>query len=192
MKAKAQVRRGRKESGNTLVEGAFIFVPFFALIFGIMDFSMALFITGAFQSAARDACRNATTYNLTYNGTTYTSQTAVAKAIMYGETFGFITSANDTANNYVQVNYYFPDNLTTPATCATNCNHTWTDSDGHTSTVNYENAPGDVVEVRVVGYPWNWMVPLAGFMPGRSINLGAEAVDILQGLPSTLSAPPSP
>jgi Flp pilus assembly protein TadG len=175
-----------------MVEGALIFLPFFALIFGIADFSMALFITGAFQQAARDACRFTTTYSLTYNGTTYSTQTAAAKAIVYAESYGFITAANDSAHGYVQVNYYFPNNLTTPATCATGCNYTWTDSNGNSSTVNYDNQPGDVVEVRVVGYPWNWMVPLINFMPGKSISLGAEAVDILQGLPQGLSVPPAP
>jgi Flp pilus assembly protein TadG len=175
-----------------MLEGALVFIPFFALIFGILDFSMALFISGAFQQAATDASRFTTTYNLTYNGTTYSSQTAAAKAVVYAESFGFINSTNDATNNYVQVNYYFPNDLTTPATCATNCDHTWTDSNGKTWTINYENAPGDVVEVRVVNFPWNWMAPMPGIMPGRSIGLGAEAVEILQGLPSSMSAPPSP
>jgi len=192
MKAKAPVRRGQRESGNAMLEGALYFLPLMALIFGILDFSMALFITGALQEAARDACRFSTTYSLTYNGTTYTTQTLAAKAVVYEESFGFVNATNDAANHYVQVNYYFPDDLTTAATCATGCNHTWTDSRGNTSTVNYDNQPGDVVEVRVVGFPWNWMVPLPWFMPGRSITLGAEAADILQSLPSTLTAPPSP
>ncbi len=192
MIARAPVTRGRKQSGNALVEGALILLPLFALIFGIADFSMALFITGAFQQAARDASQFTTTYNLTYGGTTYSSQTAAAKAIVYSESFGFINATNDGANNYVHVNYYFPNDLSTPATCATNCNYTWTDSNGNTSTVNYENQPGDVVEVRVVGYPWLWMAPMPGIMPGKGITLGAEAVDILQGLPSTMTAPPSP
>jgi Flp pilus assembly protein TadG len=192
MQAKAPVRRGQRESGNAMLEGALYFLPLMALIFGILDFSMALFITGALQESARDACRFTTTYNLTYNGTTYTTQTLAAKAVVYDEAFGFINATNDTANHYVQVNYYFPDDLTTAATCATNCNHTWTDSRGNTSTVNYDNQPGDVVEVRVVGFPWNWMVPLPWFMPGRSITLGAEAADILQSLPPNVNAPPAP
>ena len=175
-----------------MLEGALYFLPLMALIFGILDFSMATFITGIFQEATTDACRFATTYNLTYGGTTYSSQTLAAKAIVYSESFGFINAVNDAANKYVQVNYYFPDDLTTPATCATNCNHSWTDSKGNTATVNYDNQPGDVVEVRVVGFPWNWMAPLPGYMPGKGINLGAEAVSILQSLPSTLSVPPSP
>jgi len=192
MKARRTVRRRRAESGSAMVEGSLMFLPFFALIFAIADFSMALFITGAFQEASRDACRFTTTYNLSYNGTTYSSQAAAAKAIVYAESFGFINAVNDAANNYVQVNYYFPDDLTTPATCVSSCNHTWTDSKGNTSTVNYENQPGDVVEVRVVGFPWNWMAPLPGIMPGKGISLGAEAVDILQSLPPGTTTPPAP
>jgi Flp pilus assembly protein TadG len=192
MKSHLPVKRARRENGNALLEAALILLPLFALIFGIADFSMALFITGAFQQAARDASQFATTYNLTYNGTTYGSQSAAVKAIIYAESFGFINATNDAAHNYVQVNYYFPNDLSTPATCASNCNYTWTDSKGNTSTVNYENQPGDVVEVRIVGYPWLWMAPLPGIMPGKGITLGAEAVDILQGLPSTMTAPPAP
>jgi len=184
--------RRRKQNGNTTVETALMFLPFFGLILGIADFSMALFITGAFQQAARDAAQFTTTYNLTYNGTTYGSQTAAAKAIIYAESFGFINASNDNANHYVQVNYYLPNDLSSPATCTNNCDYTWTDSNGTSYTIQYENAPGDVVEIRVVGFPWNWMAPLGGIMPGTGISLGAEAVDILQGLPSTLSTPPSP
>jgi Flp pilus assembly protein TadG len=192
LKAQAPVQRGKRESGNAMLEAALYFVPLMALMFGILDFSMALFITGTFQSAARDASAFTTTYGLTYAGTTYTTQTAAAKAIVYSECFGFINSTNDAANNYVSVNYYFPDDLTTPATCATNCNHTWTDSNGSNWVVNEDNQPGDVVEVRIQGFPWNWMVPLPGFMPGKSITLNADAAQILQGLPSGMTAPPSP
>jgi Flp pilus assembly protein TadG len=192
LKAKALVRRGTHESGSAMLEGALVFLPLMVMIFAILDFSMALFITGTFQEAARDASRFTTQYNLTYNGTTYTSQTLAAKAIVYSESFGFINSTNDSANHYVQVNYYYPDDLTTPATCATNCNHTWTDSKGNSSTVSYNNQPGDIVEVRITGYPWNWMAPTPGFMPGKSITLGAEAADILQSLPPNTTAPPAP
>jgi Flp pilus assembly protein TadG len=192
MKAKAPVRRGKRESGSAMLEGALCFLPLIGLILGTMDISMALFITGAFQASARDAARVTTTYNLTYNGTTYTTQTALAKAIVYAESFGFINATNDASSHYVQVNYYFPDDLTSPATCASNCNHAWTDSRGNTSTVNYNNQPGDVVEVRIVGFPWNWMAPLPGFMPGHGISLGAEAADILQSLPPNVLAPPAP
>ena len=192
MKSARPIRRGHRQGGNAALEGSLVFMPFFALVFGIADFSMAMFIIGAFQDSARDAARMASTYNLTFQGTTYSSQTAAVKAVMYAGTFGFITSSNDTTNHYVQVNYYFPDNLSTPATCVSGCNHTWTDSKGQTTTINYENQPGDVVEVRVVGYPWNWMVPLNNFMPGKSITLGAEAVDVLQGLPPGTSTPPAP
>jgi len=192
MKVRVPVVRGRNQSGNTAVEGALMFLPFFALIFGLADFSMTLFITGAFQEACRDAARFSTTYSLTYNGTTYTSQTAAAKAVVYAESFGFINATNDAASHYVQVNYYYPNDLTTAATCATGCNYSWTDSKGLIQTVDYDNQPGDVVEVRVVGFPWNWMVPMPNFMPGKTVTLGAEAADILQGLPAGTSVPPAP
>jgi Flp pilus assembly protein TadG len=189
MTSKTPVSRGRRQSGNAILEGALVFLPFFAIIFGIADFSMSAFIMGLLQEDAREACRFATTYNLTYKGTTYSTQTAAIKQIMIDGSLGFITSS--TVGNYVQLNFYFPDNLSTVATSSA-LPYTWTDSKGQTQTISYVNNPGNVVEVRVVGFPWNWMVPLPNFMPGTKITFGAEAVDILQGLPVGTTSPPSP
>jgi Flp pilus assembly protein TadG len=189
MKPKVPVTRGRKQRGNAILEGALIFLPFFAIIFGIADFSLALFVMGLLQEDARTAARYVTTYNMTYNSATFATQTALVKQMMIDGSLGFISASN--VDTYVQLNFYFPDDLTTPAT-AGRLPHTWTDSRGQTQTVQFVNAPGNVTEVRVVAFPWNWMVPLPNFMPGRSITFGAEAVDILQGLPVAVNVPPAP
>jgi hypothetical protein len=191
MKSKISVRRRRGQSGNAVLEGALILLPFFAIILGIAEFSMVMFIMGLLQEDARTAARYVTTYNMTYNGAGFSTQTSLVQQMMIDGSLGFINTNN--VNTYLQLNFYFPDDLTTPATAA-RLPHTWTDN-GHppqTQTVQWVNAPGNVAEVRVVNFPWNWMVPMPGFMPGRSITFGAEAVDVLQGLPVGLTQPPTP
>jgi Flp pilus assembly protein TadG len=190
MTSKIPVGPRRRRSGNAALEAALVFMPLFALLLGIADFSFSMFLMGLFESASRDAARYATTFNLAYNGNTYTSMTKVAQQIVINETLGFISSSN--VNTYVQVNYYFPDQLSSPATSA-ELPHTWTDSNTppDTYTINYVNAPGNVVEVRVVGYPWNWMVPIHNFMPGSGMTIGSESVDVLQQLPVGVTTPPA-
>jgi hypothetical protein len=58
--------------------------------------------------------------------------------------------------------------------------------------VNYANQPGNVVEVVVANYPWNWLMPLPGFTAGKSVNLSATSLDVLGALAVGVSQPPTP
>ncbi len=178
------VRKPRQKGHNAL-EMALGFLPLIALMFGIMDFSFSIFMQSSFQNATREAVRFGITYNLVYNGTTYTSQTDAMTAVAQANTFGFLGSslklADGTfANTKIQVNYYFPDNLSAPAT-ASQLPHTTTTTPSYI--ITNLNQTGNVLEVRVNAYPWNWMVPLPNFMPGSGITLSASSLDVLEGLP---------
>jgi Flp pilus assembly protein TadG len=179
------LKRKSRQKGNSTLEMALGFLPLMALALGIMDFSFSIFMQSSFQNATREAVRFGITYNLTYNGTTYGSQTAAMDAVAQNNAFGFLSSAltlsdGTAANTKLQVNYYFPDNLSAPATAAS-LPHTTTTTPSYVITAL--NQTGNVIEVRVNQYPWNWMVPLPNFMPGKSINVSASSLDVLQGLP---------
>ena len=179
------VRRDRrKQGGNFLVELALSFLPYFAIIFGILDFSYVMFIYSNFQNAAREGCRFAITYSTTYNGTNYSSMTQAVTAVVQANTMGVLAGTNGA--NYIHVNYYLPDNLSTPATSG-QLPHTLANG----TVVSYLNSPGNVIEVKIQSFPWNWMVPLPGFMPAGP-TLNASALDVLQGLPVGVTTPPSP
>ncbi len=188
MNSKIPVVRKRRRSGHVIAEMGIAFFPYFAIIFGIADVSMAIFINGLFQSATREGCRFAITYNLTYKGTTYTSQTAVIRAVVEDSSIGFLNTTN--GPTYIQVNYYFPDALSTPATTA-QLPHNVQDSNGNTiSVVSSLNQTGNVIEVRVQSFPWNWMVPLPHFTAGTvlpsghlGLSMSESSLDVLQGLP---------
>jgi Flp pilus assembly protein TadG len=186
-------RRRRRQGGNFFVEMGLGFLPFFALLFGIMDFSLAIFISNTLQNAVREGSRYAITYNVTYQGTTYSSQTDAVKAVVESFSMGFL---NDSNKGYINVNYYLPNDLSTPAT---------TSSVTPPVTVNgvlisYLNQTGNVVEVQVKQFPWNWMVPLGGWgggvgpgaMPGKGITMSAVASDVLQSYPVGAADPTKP
>lgn len=186
MRKKQPVRKPRQK-GHIAAEMALGFLPLFALFLGIVEFSFSMFIQSTFQNATRDAVRVGITYNMTYNGTTYTDQTALMEAVAQANTFGFLSHTltlpdSTTADTKMQVNYYFPDNLSTPAACS-GLPHTTTTTPSYV--ITNLNQTGNVVEVRVNSYPWNWMVPLPNFMPGRSINLSASSLDVMEALPAS-------
>ena len=155
-------QRRKRQRGNAFVEFAVTVLPYFALIFATLDFGMAIFIDNMIQGAVREGVRYAATYNTTYPGTTCASQTCAATAAAQAVSMGFLSGTN---SSYVHVNYYAPSDLSTPLT--TN-----------------KNAQGNVVEVRVQNYPWNWMVPLPGYMTGSGLTMSASASDVLGTPPS--------
>jgi Flp pilus assembly protein TadG len=186
MSIKRPVGKNRQR-GNTALEMALGFLPLFALFIGIVEFSFSIFMQSTFQNATRDAVRTGITYNMTYNGASYTDQTSLMDAVAQANTFGFLSSNltlsdGTKANTKLQVNYYFPDNLSTPATCS-QLPHTTTTSPAYV--ITNLNQTGNVVEVRVNGYPWNWMVPLPNFMPGTGISLSASSLDVMEALPAS-------
>jgi Flp pilus assembly protein TadG len=186
MRIKRPVGKTRQR-GHVAAEMALGLLPLFALFIGIVEFSFSMFIQSTFQNATRAAVRAGITYNMTYNGTAYSDQTSLMDAVAQANTFGFLSSTltladSTTADTKIQVNYYFPDNLSSPASCS-QLPHTTTTSPAYVITAL--NQTGNVVEVRVNGYPWNWMVPLPNFMPGRSISLSASSLDVMEALPAS-------
>ena len=183
-----------RQKGNDTIEMALGFLPLMALMLGIMDFSFSIFMQSSFQNATREAVRFGITYGLVYNGTSYTSQTAAMTAVAQNNAFGFLNSTltlpdGTTGASKIQVNYYFPDNLSTPATTS-QLPYTTTTTPSYI--VTNLNQTGNVLEVRVNAYPWNWMVPLPNFMPGRGITVSASSLDVLEGLPVGTFTYPSP
>jgi Flp pilus assembly protein TadG len=177
----------KRRSGHVLLEAALAFMPFCALIFGIADFSMVMFIDSTFQNAVRQGVRFGITYNLTYNGTTYANQTAAITAVVQGNSAGWLIPGTDSSGtSYIHVNYYTPDNLSTPA------NTGQLPKTVNGVTITSLNQSGNVLEVKVLNYPWNWMVPLPNYMPGHGLTLSASSVDVMQGLPVGTTTPPSP
>jgi len=203
MKARGvSARRRARERGNTMVESALILLPMLAMFLGIVDVAFGIYI----QSTLSEATREGTRYAITYPSSCVGSQAACIATVVQNNAIGLPAGL---ASSYITVNYYTTNNLTTPVyscsngSCTTNsicgsggtsaCTNGSMDvtlSNGNV--VNYVNAPGNVVQVAVAAYPWNWMIPMPGFSAGTGITLKAASVDVLGGLAVGTTNPPTP
>jgi Flp pilus assembly protein TadG len=195
MKRKKSISITRQgQRGNAMLETALIFLPMMALMFGLVDISLAVFIQSTLTSATREGARFAITYRPSYNSTSCTTSQATCIAqVVTDNAFGFLSGTNA---NYITVNYYTANDLSNPVeTCnAGTCRLVGTipQTLSNGVVVNYVNQPGNIVEVVVAGYPWNWLVPLRGFSAGTSITLGAASTDVLGALAVGSTIPPNP
>jgi Flp pilus assembly protein TadG len=196
-------RRRKTQSGDSLLELALVFIPMIALFFGIIDFSLVIFLQSTFESAAREGTRFAITYQSSYGGTDCTRGESVCIAqVVQDNAVGFLSG---TKAQYINVNYYTANDLNTPVTtcnqgtCVNNTALPQTLSSG--VVVNYANQPGNIVEVTVASYPYLWLVPIyvtsqTAYMknatPSSSLSLNASATDVLGGLAVGSTLPPSP
>lgn len=152
----------KRQRGNTMLESAFALVPLLTLMFGIIDFSMAIFLRTTLQNAVREGVRYAVTYQIMSG----MGQDTSIKTTVKNNSVGFINSGN---LSLVTVRYYLPSNLTTPVT-GTN-----------------SNFPGNVVEIGVEGYNWNWMAPLS--RSSSPLNINVYSADVMEGLPGGTNPP---
>lgn len=163
-------RREGRRSGNMVIEMAFTMLPTFALIFAFVDFGLLLFRWSTLQNAVREGCR----YAITFQIQTGLGQDASIKAIVQHYALGMVTTTD--VPQHIFVNYYAPNNLTTPIPFA-----------------NGGNAPGNLVEVSVQNISWAWLAPISGTFVGplRSttpITLNIYSSDILGGYPAGVNS----
>ncbi len=187
----------RGERGNAILETALVFIPMCVMFFGILDVSMVVFLQNTLMNAAQEGTRFAITFTSTYNGNSCAaSQAACTAAVVQNNSFGFLNSSNA---SLITVNYYTANNLTTPiescnaGVCTQNGTLPQTLTNG--VVVNYVNQPGNVVEVVVTNFPWNWIFPVSatGYsLTAKSVNLNASSVNVLGGLAVGTTVPPNP
>ncbi len=165
-----------------------------ALFFGIIDFSFVVYLQSTFTHAAREAARFAITFRSTYGTKNCdSSQAACIIQVAQDNASGFLSGANA---SYIAVNYYTANDLANPVMKCTSggCTQTGALPQALPSgkTVSFANQPGNLIEVVVNNYPWNWLVPIAGFSPGAGLKLSAAASDVLGGLAVGALVPPNP
>jgi len=155
-----------------MLEGAFTILPTFALLFAFIDFGILLFRWTTLQSAVREGCR----YAITYQTQTGLGQNASIQAVVQQYAMGVVRTTDNPQTIFV--NYYSPNNLTTPITGTGG------------------NSPGNIVEVSVQGVSWSWIAPLSGSYGGRvpffrgttPITINVYSSDILGGYPAGVAS----
>lgn len=195
--AKRPSQRSR-ESGNAILEMAMTLIPMMVMFLGFINVSMVVFLQSTLTHATREGARWAVTYQSTYNGSNCASQAVCIASVVQTNAFGFLSGGQA---SLITVNYYTANNLSTPVDIcnAGSCSAAQTLSPPQTlpngTVVDYVNSPGNVVEVVVANYPWNWLLPISatGFRTKpSSISLGASSMDVLGGLQPGNTTPPAP
>ena len=146
-----------------MVEAAFVLLPLFALIFGIVDFGLAIFVRSTLQHATREGVRYAVTYQ-TVDGLGHDGS---IKAVVQNSAMGFLNGQNGL--DKIEIHYYDPT--------------TFNEVTGAGS-----NGPGNLVEVSVQNYTFGWLAPV--MRSASPITMNTRSADRMEGLP-TGSLPPA-
>lgn len=142
-----------------MLENVLVFIPTFAMMLGMLDFSVALFLRSTFQHACREGVRYAVTYQ-TIPGLGHDSS---IKSVVQQNAMGFLAGSSGAAQ--IKVRYY----------------------DSETFVESAQNAPGNIIEVSVENYRWGWILPL--MRTRTPLSLTARATDRMESLPSGTAAP---
>ena len=157
-----------RQAGNLYAESALVIVPFLALLLGILDFGMAVFVRNTIQSAVASGVRYAVTYK-TQPG--YCMDDSI-RMVTQANAMGFLGASN-TPNPAITVSYFNSTNLGAALSGSA-------------------NQPLNIVEVNA-NYQWQWLSTLSGVLgnPRASapLNIVTYSSDRLGGLPPG-STPP--
>lgn len=138
-----------------------------ALALTTIEVSLPIFKKSTFESAVREGCRFGITYQTTFNGTTYGSQTAAIQAVVEANAMGFLSDAS-----LISVDYYNSATFT------------------KVTGVAGANADGNILQVSIAGYTHNWIAPVKWFWGATNfqinpapLTIAAVSADRLESLP---------
>jgi hypothetical protein len=152
--------KSSRRRGDVLVEGAFAILPLLAVLFAVLDFSIALFVKNTVQFAVCQGVR----YAITSRTLPAMGHDASIKTTVQGYTLGFLNylSADHVGANRIAITYYDPISLA-PVTGVGS------------------NAGGNIVVVSASGLSWAWMVPL---LRNRApLQFAVSSADIMEASP---------
>jgi Flp pilus assembly protein TadG len=157
-----------------LVELALVITPFLALALTTIELALPIFKKSTFEDAVREGCRFGITFQTTFNGTTYASQTDAIKAVVQANAMGLLSDAS-----VIHVDYYSSSTFAVVTGAGA-------------------NADGNILQVSVAGYTHSWIAPVNWAMGSSRFGLDptplsvtAMSADRLESLPPG-SARPTP
>lgn len=154
--------RNTRRKGAAMVELALTILPTLALLMAIIDFTLPIFLHGLFNHAVRSGVR----YGVTYRTQTGLSHTQSIKQVVQQNAGGFLAGNEGLAK--IQVKFYSPT--------------TFTEVTG----VN-ANVGGNILEVSIANYRWNWVAPI--WRSHGGLDVQAASADRLETLPRGVARP---
>lgn len=123
--------RVRRQKGSAILESGFVILPLLALLWALMDFSVAIFVQNVLRHAVREGVRYAVTQQTAAGG-----QDAAIKAVVQTNTFGFLTDLTK-----ITIQYQDPTTLAVVNGVGS-------------------NGQGNICTVAITNYGWKLMVPI--------------------------------
>ena len=149
-----------RRRGSVLVEGSFVILPLLAVLFGVLDLSIAVFVKNTVQFAVCQGVR----YAVTSQTMAGMGQDDSIKTVVQGYTLGFLDalSPDHIGKNRLSVTYYDPLALTAVAGVGSNIG-------------------GNIVVVSATGLSWAWMVPL--LRNATPLQYSVSSADVMEATP---------
>jgi hypothetical protein len=146
-------RFGRR--GSALMEGPLALLPMLAILFAVMDLSIALFVKNMAQFAVCQGAR----YAITSQTMAGLGQDASIKAVVKGYTLGFLDclSPDHIGGNRIAITYYDPVSLAVVSGVGS-------------------NTGGNIVVVSASGLSWTWMMPLLNNSAPLAFSVSSAAI----------------
>ena len=147
--------RSQRRRGSAALEAAFVFLPLIAILFALMDFSIAIFVKNVLFHAVREGVR----YGVTQQTGT-TGQDAAIKAVVQTNAMGFLNG--DSGLAYISVTYH--DAKTGAVAVGVN-----------------SNSGGNICVVSVTAFPWAYFAPV---WRSSSASFTATSSDAMESPPN--------
>jgi Flp pilus assembly protein TadG len=147
--------RRQRQRGSAALEAAFVFLPLMAILFALMDFSVAIFVKNVLYHAVREGVRFAVTQQTGAMG-----QDAAIKSVVQTNAMGFLNGGGGLA--YISVNYY--DSKT-----------------GALAVGARSNGAGNICVVSVTAFPWIYFAPV---WRSAAASFSATSSDAMESPPN--------
>jgi Flp pilus assembly protein TadG len=152
----------KRRRGAAILEFSLAVLPFLALIFGVMDFAFPIFLRTLLTHAVREGSR----YGITYQTRSGKTHSQSIQDVVMEQSLGFL--AGTAGRDKVKVRFYSPT--------------TFVEQTG-----SNRNISGNVVEVAIEGFSWQYMVPI--WRSAAPIQIHATSSDRLETLPRNVPRP---
>jgi Flp pilus assembly protein TadG len=152
--------KSSRRRGSALLEGVLAILPLLAVMFTVLDLSIAIFGKNTVQFAVCQGVR----YAVTSQTLPSMGQDASIKSVVQGYTLGLLDalSADHVGANRITITYYDPSSLA-PVTGVNS------------------NIGGNIVVVSASGLSWAWMVPL--LRSTAPLEFAVSSADIMEATP---------
>ena len=163
------IRHRQRRKGAELLEFTLALLPLLSMMFVLLDAAWGLYVKSTLMTAVRMGVRRGITITKTQATAAGSDMTSMVKDTVQANAFGLLAGTVGRAK--IQVHYWQPPDPTSSANAV------------DVSTSASGNAPGNIIQVSIVGFSLGPLVPR--FFGWRTLDrsataIGAVAADLIE------------